>query len=82
MNTKTLKGMGAAASLLMGIGAASPALATSTGVQALDFPASSIDASIFSCPNTTVRVEAQVLDLPPANVVARMQVTAGGVFFR
>ena len=85
MNTKTLKGMGAAVSLLVGIGTASPALATSTGPQALDFQASSSDAFIFSCPDIpafrTVRVEAQVLDLPPANVVARMQVAASnGVF--
>ena len=35
MNTKTLKGMGAAASLLIGIGAASPALATFTPPQIL-----------------------------------------------
>ena len=86
MNTKTLKGMGAAVSLLVGIGTASPAFATSTGPQALDFQASSSDAFIFSCPDIpafrTVRVEAQVLDLPPANVVARMQVAASTVFFR
>ena len=36
MNTKTLKGMGATVSLLVGIGTASPALAdTFTGLQSL-----------------------------------------------
>ena len=78
MNTKTLKGMGAAASLLIGIGAASPALATLTGPQTLGAAPNSIDAWTFSCPVGTVSAVARVYDTVAVfNAAAQMQVVLG-----
>lgn len=76
MNTKMCKGVGAAVSLLLGMGIASPALATSTGVQALGAPANSIDVWTFRCPAGTVSARARVFDIAPDND-ALMQVVLG-----
>ncbi len=79
MNTKTLKGMGATASLLIGIGAASPALAdTFTGLQGLGAAGNAIDVWTFICPAGTVSAQARVFDNnPPFNAPALMQVVLG-----
>lgn len=78
MNTKMFKGVGAAISLFVGLGAASPVLAdTSTGVQALGAAANSIDVWTFRCPTGTVSARARVFDIEPFNVAARMQVVLG-----
>lgn len=79
MNTKIFKGVGAAVSLFVGLGAASPVLAeSSTGAQALRAPANSVDVWIFSCPRAVGPgggAQARVFDLiPPNNAAARMQV--------
>ena len=71
MNTKTLKGLTAAASLLIGIGAASPALATTTGQQALGVVlANGIDVWTFTCGPATLGAVARVLDNGPNNAPA------------
>lgn len=79
MNTKMFKGVGAALSLFVGLGAASPVLAdSSTGVQTLGDPANAVDVWSFTCrlavgPGGGAR--ARVFDLDqPDNVAARMQV--------
>jgi hypothetical protein len=79
MNTKMFKGVGAAVSLFVGLGAASPVLADlSTGVQTLGAAANAIDVWTFTClpvvgPGGGAR--ARVFDLiPPNNAAARMQV--------
>ena len=78
MNTKTLKGMGAAASLLIGIGAASPVLATFTPGQVLGAAPNSIDVWTFSCPAGTASAIARVHDTPAVfNAAALMQVVLG-----
>ncbi|MGH8532405.1 MAG: hypothetical protein ACREV1_06635 [Gammaproteobacteria bacterium] len=78
MNTKTLKGMGVAASLLIGIGAASPALATVTPPQILGAAPNSIDVWTFGCPAGTVSAIARVHDTPVVfNAAALMQVVLG-----
>jgi hypothetical protein len=79
MNTKMFKGVGAAVSLFVGLGAASPVLAESSiGAQALRAPANSVDVWIFSCPRAVGPgggAQARVFDLiPPNNAAARMQV--------
>lgn len=78
MNTKTIKGVGVAASLVIGIGAASPALATGTGPQLLGVAANAIDVWTFSCPGGTVSANARVSDtLAVVNAAALMQVVSG-----
>ena len=78
MNTKTLKGMTAAASLLIGIGAASPALATTTGQQALGVVlANGIDVWTFTCGPAALGAVARVLDNGPNNAAAAVQVVLG-----
>ncbi|MGH8612474.1 MAG: hypothetical protein ACREYF_10670 [Gammaproteobacteria bacterium] len=71
MNTKTLKGLGTAVSLLL---AASPALATSTGLQTLGAPANSIDVFTFTCPAGFIGAAARVDDREPPINPALMQV--------
>jgi hypothetical protein len=74
MNTKMFKGVGAAVSLLLGMGAASPALATIV-VETLGAPENSIDVYTFNCP---IGARARVFDLiPPNNPAARMQAVLG-----
>lgn len=77
MNTKTLQGISAAVSLLVGIGAASPALATFTGAQALGAAAYAIDVWTFPCPAAFPRAIARVYDIAPGNNPALMQVALG-----
>lgn len=75
MNTKTLKGIGVAISLLVGIGAASSALATSTGARDLGVKQNAIDVWTFDCPEGFPNGQARVKDLLPTNnAVAKMQV--------
>lgn len=75
MNTKMFKGVGAAVSLFVGLGAASPVLAdSSTGVQSLGAAANSIDVWTFSCP---IGARARVFDITPFNAAARMQAVLG-----
>lgn len=77
MNTKTLKGMNVALSLLVGIGAASPALAKSTGARALGAAANAIDVWTFTCPPGFNRAQARVNDIEPVNNSALLQVVLG-----
>lgn len=79
MDTKSLKAIGAAMSLLAGVGSASPALATSTGPETLGAPATAADAWCFVCPAFTYRVSAHVHDtrLPIFNFPANMKVQVG-----
>jgi hypothetical protein len=75
MNTKMLKGIGVAISLLVGIGAASPALATATAARALGVKANAIDVWTFDCPEGFPIGQARVQDLQATvNAAAKMQV--------
>jgi len=75
MNTKTLKGMGVAISLLVGIGAASPVLAKATSARKLGSEANAIDVWTFDCPEGFPIGQARVTDLLPTNnAAAKMQV--------
>jgi len=76
MNTKTLKNMSVAVLLLLGMGAAAPALATPTGGQALGFSANSIDVFTFTCPVGFIGAAARMDDIAPMNP-ARIQVVLG-----
>ncbi len=74
MNTKMFKGVGAAISLIVGMGAASPVLATSTGRQTLGTPTGATDVFTFNC-GFSSNAAANVADLdPPFNVPPRMRV--------
>lgn len=75
MNMKTQKER-IAASLLLLMGAATPALASSTGPQALGFPANSIDVWTFTCAAGTNGAAARVTDNAPVHP-ALMQVVLG-----
>ncbi len=77
MNTKTLQGISAAVSLLVGIGGASPALAAVTGAQALGAAANAIDVWTFPCPAAFPNAIARVYDIAPVNGPALMQVVLG-----
>jgi hypothetical protein len=78
MNTKALKGIGVAVSLLVGIGAASPALAKATSARKLGAATNAIDVWTFTCPKGFPIGQARVYDLaPPANAPAQVQVVLG-----
>jgi hypothetical protein len=77
MNTNTLKAITIAGSLLTGMGAASPALATTTGVQALGFAQNSVDVWTFTCPIFFPRGRATVQDIAPFAPLNLMQVVLG-----
>jgi hypothetical protein len=78
MNTKMLKGISIAVSLLAGMGAASPALASPTGLQSLGVAQNSIDAWTFSCPAAFPNGRATVLDNPiPFAPLNQLQVALG-----
>ena len=77
MNTKTLKGITAAVTLLVGIGAASPALATLTPAQALGNSVNAIDVWTFECPPNFPIAQARVFDVAPINNPALLQVVLG-----
>lgn len=71
---KTLKHACIALSLVVGLGSAYPALATSTGLQVLRSVAASIDVFIFKCPAGTVAARANVEDInPPSDLDARLK---------
>ena len=75
MNINISKGIFAVMLLVVGIGAALPAAATSTGVQTLSTPPNAVDVFTFTCPATTLSASASVEDLTSIyNVAARMQV--------
>jgi hypothetical protein len=75
MNTKMLKGIGVAISLLVGIGAASPALAKATSARALGIEGNAIDVWTFDCPEGFTKGQARVKDLAATNnAAAQMQV--------
>jgi hypothetical protein len=75
MTTKTLKSVYAAVSLLIGIGSAAPALATSTGVEFLGAAPVATDIFTFACPAGTTFARANVADLfGIVNIPARMRV--------
>ncbi len=76
MNTKTLKAVTLAASLIAGMGAVSPAMATSTGVQSLGLAQNSVDVWTFSCP-IFYNGRATVEDLAPFVLLNRAQVVLG-----
>lgn len=76
MNTKMLKGMTAAVSLLTGIGAASPAMAGYTGAQLLGAVPTAIHVWTFTCP-AGYGGRAQVNDLPNPNYAPAVQVVLG-----
>ncbi|MBA2594198.1 MAG: hypothetical protein H0U97_18935 [Gammaproteobacteria bacterium] len=78
MNTKTLKGIGVAISLLVGIGAASPVLAKATSARKLGAATNAIDVWTFTCPADFPIGQARVYDLAAtANAPAQMQVVSG-----
>jgi hypothetical protein len=81
MNTKMFKGVGAAVSLLLGMGAASSVLADTSVVETLGAAENSIDVFTFNCPLAVGPgggARARVFDLiPPFNAAARMQVVLG-----
>lgn len=75
MNTNTLKAITVAVSLIAGMGAASPAMATATGAQSLEPAANAIDVFIFTCPAGFNRAQARVNDTTTTlNNPALMQV--------
>jgi hypothetical protein len=80
MNTKTLKGITAAVSLLVGIGTATSALATSTGGRTLGNGGQQIDAWSFECPANFPIGQARVSDRAVINnAAAKMQVVLGKI---
>jgi hypothetical protein len=76
MNTKTLKAATLAVSLIAGMGAVSPAMATSTGVQALGVAQNSVDVWTFTCPILS-NGRATVQDIAPVALLNRVQVVLG-----
>mgnify|MGYP001156637132 CR=1 FL=1 len=72
MNTKTLKGITAAVTLLVGIGAAPSVLALSTGPQTLGSAANSVDVWTLEC--ALANAKAVVSDGPNINGPAKLQV--------
>ena len=71
-----------AAAFLTGLATASPALATSTGLQALGGSVNAIDVWTFTCPaGVGVRARANVFDVAPINNPAFMQVVLGKAGF-
>lgn len=76
MNTKTLKAATLAASLIAGMSSVSPAMARSTGVQALGIAQNSVDVWTFSCP-VFHNGRATVEDLAPFAPLNRVQVVLG-----
>lgn len=80
MNTKTLKGITAAVSLLMGLGTATSALATSTGGRTLGNGEHQIDVFSFECPADFPIGQARVSDREEINnAAAKMQVVLGQI---
>jgi hypothetical protein len=81
MNTKTLKAVTLSVSMLAGIGAASPAMASSTGAQALGVAQNSVDVWTFTCPILFPRGRATVSDIAPFALLNRLQVVLGQAGF-
>jgi hypothetical protein len=80
MNTKTLKGITAAVSLLVGLGTATSALATNTGARTLGNGGQQIDAWSFECPATFPIGQARVSDRAVINnAAAKMQLVLGKI---
>jgi hypothetical protein len=80
MNMKTLKSITAAVSLLVGLGAANSALATSTGGRTLGNGEHQIDVFSFECPADFPIGQARVSDLATRNnAAAKMQVVLGKI---
>jgi hypothetical protein len=82
MNTKTLKAITLAVSILAGIGATTPAMATSTGAQALGVAQNSVDVWTFTCPVLFPRGRVTVQDtVATFSLLNRIQVVLGKTGF-
>lgn len=84
MNTKTLKATTLAISILAGIGATSPAMATPTGAQLLGVAQNSVDVWTFTCPAGWPWGRAAVQDTTVINLFLnnnRLQVVLGKAGF-
>jgi hypothetical protein len=80
MNTKTLKGITAAVSLLVGLSTATSASATSTGGRELGNGEHQIDVWSFECPAGFPIGQARVSDRAGTNnAAAKMQVVLGKI---
>lgn len=73
MKTKTMKALGAAVALSLGMGGPFPVLAIGID-ESLGEEATATDAFTFRCPPPAVSARANVEDLPPNNTPARMRV--------
>lgn len=75
MKTTTMKALGAAVALSLGMGGAFPVRATSISIdESLGAEATATDAFTFECRTPAVSARANVQDLRPANTPARMRV--------